>query len=73
MLNKIFTTKISSRGQIVIPKELRKGLVEGTPFAIKRKDNSIILRKLDIEWNEFEKTLKEIPLIKSHKLCQFGK
>lgn len=62
MPTKILTTKISSRGQVVIPKELRKDLAEGTPFAVNRKDDAIILKKikLDTKWDDMDKSLEEI-------------
>ena len=62
MPTKILTTKISSRGQIVIPKELREDLAEGTPFVVNRKDDVIILKKikLDAKWDGMDKRLKEI-------------
>ena len=59
---KILTTKISSRGQVVIPKGLRKGLAEGTPFVVNRKDDIIILKKvkLSANWDDIDGKLKEI-------------
>lgn len=51
-------TKLSSRGQIVIPQALRDemGLKEGTPFAITGRENIIVLRAIDLtaiekEWD----------------------
>ena len=46
---KIETTKMSSRGQIVIPQDLRDILKadEGTVFAIAGSGNTLILRKLE--------------------------
>jgi AbrB family looped-hinge helix DNA binding protein len=41
----IDTTKMSSRGQIVIPLDLRKGINEGDKLIVIRKDDEIILRK----------------------------
>jgi AbrB family looped-hinge helix DNA binding protein len=41
----IDTTKMSSRGQVVIPLDLRKGINEGDKLIIIRKDDEIILRK----------------------------
>jgi len=42
---KIDTTKLSSRGQVVIPLEMRKGLKEGDRLIIIEKDDEIILKK----------------------------
>ncbi len=41
----IDTTKMSSRGQIVIPLDMRKDIKEGDKLIIIRKDNEIILKK----------------------------
>ena len=41
----IATTKLSSRGQIVIPEDMRKDLKEGEKLIVIRKDNEIILKK----------------------------
>ncbi len=42
-------TKISSKGQVVIPTEFRKklGIKEGSIFAVSTKKNMIVLKKLD--------------------------
>lgn len=41
----IDTTRMSSRGQIVIPLEMRKDIDEGDKLIIIRKDDEIILKK----------------------------
>ncbi|MFH1848562.1 MAG: AbrB/MazE/SpoVT family DNA-binding domain-containing protein [archaeon] len=43
-------TTMSSKGQIVVPKDIRKGmqLDPGTTFAIFGKDDTIVLRKVNI-------------------------
>jgi AbrB family looped-hinge helix DNA binding protein len=41
----IDTTKMSSRGQVVIPLDMRKGIKEGDKLIVIRKDNEIILKK----------------------------
>lgn len=43
-------TVMSSKGQIVVPKDIREelGLRTGTAFAIFGKDDTIILKKVDI-------------------------
>ena len=41
----IDTTKMSSRGQIVIPLDMRKDIKEGDKLIIIRKDDEIILKK----------------------------
>ena len=41
----IDTTKMSSRGQIVIPLEMRKDIKEGDKLIVIRKDDEIIIKK----------------------------
>jgi AbrB family looped-hinge helix DNA binding protein len=41
----IDTTKMSSRGQVVIPVDMREGIKEGDKLIVIRKDNEIILKK----------------------------
>lgn len=60
-------TKLSTKGQIVIPESIRKDLEVGTGFAITRKDDMIILKKLEgltdeelKEAEELDKIWKEI-------------
>lgn len=60
-------TKLSTRGQIVIPEELRRDITVGTGFVVTRKDNLIILKKIDglsekemAEMKEIDKIWNEI-------------
>lgn len=48
-------TRISSKGQIVIPLEMREGLKEGDKLVIIRSGNQIILKKA----SDFDENLKE--------------
>lgn len=41
----IDTTKMSSRGQVVIPLDMRKDIMEGDKLIVIRKNNEIILKK----------------------------
>jgi len=41
----IDTTKMSSRGQVVIPLDMRGDIKEGDKLIVIRKDNEIILKK----------------------------
>lgn len=41
----IDTTKMSSRGQVVIPVDMRKDIKEGDKLIVIKKDNEIILKK----------------------------
>jgi len=51
----INVTKLSSRGQIVVPLEMRKNLHEGDKFVIIQKDNQFILKKVE----DFESSIEE--------------
>jgi AbrB family looped-hinge helix DNA binding protein len=44
----IATTKLSSKGQVVIPEEIRKqlGLKEGDQFVVVGKDDAVILKSI---------------------------
>ncbi len=50
----IAITKISSKGQVVIPREMRKDLKEGDKLVIMKNEDQIILKKID----KFSKNLK---------------
>lgn len=39
-------TRLSTKGQIVIPEELRQGLVVGTAFEVRRRKDLIVLKTL---------------------------
>ena len=43
----IAITKMSSKGQIVIPKEIRKDLKEGDKLIVIKSDDRLILKKAD--------------------------
>lgn len=56
-------TKMSSRGQIVIPQELRNkmNLAEGSKFAVVGMRDTIILKKLESpKWEEFDKAMRSL-------------
>jgi len=48
-------TKMSSKGQIVIPTEMRKGIHEGEKLMIIKNNDQLILKKT----KDLKKTLKE--------------
>ena len=58
-------TKLSSKGQIVIPRRIRRKLHlnEGTPFAIVEHGEEIIIKKIDMpkikNWNEVAEPFRE--------------
>jgi len=51
----ISITKISSKGQIVIPQEMRENLEEGDKMVIIKNGSQLILKKMD----DFDKNLKD--------------
>jgi len=50
----IAVTRISSKGQVVIPQEMREGLKEGDKLVIIKNDDQIILKRAD-KFSEFIK------------------
>ena len=56
-------TKLSTRGQIVIPEEIRKNIEVGTAFVVTGKDDLIVLKKVEgLTKNEI-KEIKELDKI----------
>lgn len=53
-------TKLSSKGQVVIPEKVRKDFEVGTPFLVTELDDMIILKKMPGITKEELKTLKGI-------------
>ncbi len=56
-------TKISSKGQLVIPSKIREklGIVEGSPIAIEEVNKMVIIKKIDVNLVEqFKKSLANI-------------
>jgi len=61
----IDTTKMSSRGQVVIPLDMRKDIKEGDRLIVIRKDDEIIIKKSISEWSLLsEESLAETWLTK---------
>ncbi len=57
-----FTTRMSSRGQVVIPGPVRKalGIEAGTPFlVIARKDTVVLQRLREPPWQFFDAMVKQ--------------
>ena len=54
-MSEISITKISSKGQIVIPSGMRKNLKEGDKLVIIKNKDQLILKKMQ----DFDKNLKE--------------
>jgi len=53
-------TKLSTKGQIVIPEEFRKNLEVGTPFIISKQNDLIILKKVDGLTEKEKEEMKEL-------------
>ena len=54
-MSQIDITKMSSKGQVVIPQELRKDIKDGDKLVVIRNEDQIILKKA----NKFDKTLED--------------
>lgn len=54
-MENISITKLSSKGQVVIPQEMRKNLKEGDKLIIMQNNGQIILKKAE----EFSKNIEE--------------
>jgi AbrB family looped-hinge helix DNA binding protein len=54
-MENISITRISSKGQVVIPQEMREDLKEGDKLVIMKNNDLIILKKVD----DFSETLEE--------------
>jgi len=54
----ISITKISSKGQIVIPQSMRAGLKEGDKLVVIRNNDQIILKKADKFSKNFEEDME---------------
>ncbi|MBN2014436.1 MAG: AbrB/MazE/SpoVT family DNA-binding domain-containing protein [Candidatus Altiarchaeota archaeon] len=54
-------TKISQKGQVVIPQQIRKklGIKKGTRFAVFGEDDTVILKKVDMPTTEEFKKLTQ--------------
>jgi len=60
-MGEVVITRLSSKGQIVLPKALREtlGLRSGEIFAMFGEDDTIVLKKIELpSEKEFEKLLK---------------
>jgi len=56
-------TKLSTKGQIVIPEGIRKGIKEGTAFVVTKQDNLIILKEVEGLTKEEIEEMKELDKI----------
>jgi len=60
-------TKLSTKGQVVIPEQIRQGIDAGTAFVVTRQNNLIILKEVEelteeevVEMKELDKIWEEI-------------
>ena len=56
-------TKISSKGQIVIPQSIRNDMAisEGAVIAVERINDMIVLKKIDVDLvGQFKKSLEDV-------------
>ena len=53
-------TKLSTKGQIVIPEEIRKDIKSGTAFIVSRQNDLIILKKVEGLTKQEMKEMKEL-------------
>ena len=56
-------TKLSTKGQVVIPEEIRKDLEAGTVFIVSRQNELIILKKVEGLTKKEMKEMKELDKI----------
>ena len=56
-------TKLSTKGQIVIPEIFGKGFDVGTPFVVSKRENMIVLKVVEGLSSEEEKELIELEKI----------
>ncbi len=56
-------TKLSTKGQIVIPENLRKGLQTGTPFIVSKQEGLIVLKEVKDLTKQEMKEMKELDKI----------
>jgi AbrB family looped-hinge helix DNA binding protein len=56
-------TKVSSKGQIVIPQRIRAdmNINEGSVIAVETIDDMIVLKKIDVDLvNQFKRSLEDV-------------
>ena len=56
-------TKLSTKGQIVIPETIRRDIEVGTPFSVIKQNDLIILKKVNGITNKELEEIKEIDKI----------
>jgi len=56
-------TKLSTKGQIVLPEKIRKNIESGTAFIVSKQNDLIILKKVEGLSNQEIKEMKELDKI----------
>ncbi len=56
-------TKLSTKGQVVIPERVRRGLQSGTPFLVSRRGRLIVLKQVADLTKREERELCELSAI----------
>ena len=56
-------TKLSTKGQIVLPEKIRKNIKSGTAFFVSRQNDLIILKKIEGLTNQEVQEMKELDKI----------
>jgi AbrB family looped-hinge helix DNA binding protein len=65
-------TKVSSKGQVVIPSKIREmlGLVEGSTVALEVVNDMAVIKKLDVDLiNQFKNSLADVKLGKIRRVA----
>ena len=65
-------TKLSSKGQIVIPLKIRNelGINEGSTIAIEKMKDMVVLKKIDVDLiNHFKESLEDLKLRKIKRVA----
>lgn len=57
------TTKLSTKGQVVLPESIREGIDVGTAFMVTRSNKLIILKEIEGLTEEEKRELKELDKI----------
>ena len=56
-------TTLSTKGQVVIPERIRKGMIAGDSFVVTRRDDLIVLKKIEGLSEKEKEEMKELAKI----------
>ena len=65
-------TKVSSKGQVVIPSKIRDklGIIEGSTIAIDIVDNMAVIKRIDVDVvRQFKKSLADVKAGRIRKIA----